>query len=725
MKIVAPAGSMSRLEAAIRAGAEEIYLGLKGFGARRSAVNFTMDELKRAIDFAHQRGTRIFLTLNTIMTDNEIDYLYHNLKELYNYGLDAVIVQDIGYASYLHKNFPKLEIHGSTQMTIGNYHEINFLKSLGFKRIVLPRELSFEEIKEIREHTDMELEVFVSGALCISVSGNCYLSSFIGNRSGNRGMCAQPCRKMYKNTCGESGYLISPKDQLMNMEEIKLLKDIGVDSIKIEGRMKNESYVFETVSYYKNLINDVEVDANTQKIFNRGYSKGYFYGRSEALINKDYSFNMGSLVAEIKNKEVKILDDLALGDGISFVSSNYEKISGTYVNKLIAFKNKETKKTVKRGESIFLDFPEGTKYIFKNFDNSLNNEINRSIKLSDKKISISAKLRAKIGESLSLEFYFYDYEDKCMKSKLSSDYIVQQASKKAITEAELEEKISELGETNFILEKIDFDIDENIFIPVSEIKKLKRLCSEDLAQNILKSFKRNLDEDVEEKYELKIEKDSEKEVKLVVIYTNEKQKSILTNNLEKYNISKIYKRGHDIAKQKDLAKHSLDSGLAANFYQLIKSNKKVLLYWNMNIVNSYSFAVLEKIANVYGAIISPELSYEKIGKLAKTKIKKALLIYSKLKGMTIDYDIFDEDEIQIKNAEGDVFRVAKNDFGTEVFLTEALNIINDMDRLKDLCIDEFVIEFTDEKEEEVLKILEQTKMKKGPFKEYNYKKGVF
>lgn len=122
----------------------------------------------------------------------------------------------------------------------------------------------------------MELEVFVSGALCISVSGNCYLSSFIGNRSGNRGMCAQPCRKMYKNTCGESGYLISPKDQLMNMEEIKLLKDIGVDSIKIEGRMKNESYVFETVSYYKNLINDVEVDANTQKIFNRAILRDIF-----------------------------------------------------------------------------------------------------------------------------------------------------------------------------------------------------------------------------------------------------------------------------------------------------------------------------------------------------------------------------------------------------------------------------------------------------------------
>ena len=194
MKIVAPAGNMERFYSAISATADEIYLGLKGFGARRNAENFTVEELKQAIDYAHLRGSRIFLTLNTIMTNREIKLLYPTLKDLYNYGLDAIIVQDLGYAEYLHKNFPSIEIHGSTQMTVANYYEINYLKELGFKRIVLPRELSFEEIKEIRKNTDMELEVFVSGSLCISFSGNCYMSSFIGGRSGNRGMCAQPCR---------------------------------------------------------------------------------------------------------------------------------------------------------------------------------------------------------------------------------------------------------------------------------------------------------------------------------------------------------------------------------------------------------------------------------------------------------------------------------------------------------------------------------------------------
>ena len=195
MKIVAPAGSIERFHAAIKAGADEIYMGLKGFGARRNAVNLTLEEYKEALDYAHARGVKVFLTLNTIMMDVEIEAIAINLRELYKHGLDAVIVQDFGLAEFIKINFPGLELHGSTQMTVANHIEANYLKSIGFERVVLPRELTFEEIKEIREKSDIELEIFVSGALCISYSGNCYMSSFIGGRSGNRGMCAQPCRK--------------------------------------------------------------------------------------------------------------------------------------------------------------------------------------------------------------------------------------------------------------------------------------------------------------------------------------------------------------------------------------------------------------------------------------------------------------------------------------------------------------------------------------------------
>ena len=342
MKIVAPAGNMERFYSAVNAGADEIYMGLKGFGARRNAENFTLEEFKQALDYAHERGTRIFLTLNTLMKNVEIEFLYQNFKALYEHGLDAVIVQDLGYFRFLKENFPDIDYHGSTQMTAANHVEANYLKSIGFKRVVLPREMSFEEIKKIRENTDIELEIFVSGALCICYSGNCYMSSFIGGRSGNRGMCAQPCRKFYTSSEGEKGYLLSPKDQLMSFEEIKKLKEIGINSIKIEGRMKEKTYVHEAVTYFKNLIDGVNVKERVSSIFNRGYSKGYFYENRENVMNKNYPANTGKPIGIISGKELLLEENVMLGDGIIYLSKDYETLGGDYINR-IEKKNKKEK----------------------------------------------------------------------------------------------------------------------------------------------------------------------------------------------------------------------------------------------------------------------------------------------------------------------------------------------------------------------------------------------
>ncbi|WP_372713534.1 peptidase U32 family protein, partial [Ilyobacter sp.] len=310
MNIVAPAGNMERFYAAVKAGADEIYMGIKGFGARRNAENFTLSEYMEAMDYAHERGTKVFLTLNTVMRDKEIEALYENLKALYERGLDAVIVQDLGLFRFIKDNFPDIDIHGSTQMTVSNHVEADYLKKIGFSRVVLARELSFEEIRSVKENTDIELEIFVSGALCISYSGNCYLSSFIGGRSGNRGLCAQPCRKEYETSQGDRGYFLSPKDQLMGEEEIKKLKDIGVKSIKLEGRMKSPQYVFETVAYYKSLIDGIYLKERTSDLFNRGYSKGYFYGDRENIINSRYSSDFGKCIGSIEGKEIKISEEL-------------------------------------------------------------------------------------------------------------------------------------------------------------------------------------------------------------------------------------------------------------------------------------------------------------------------------------------------------------------------------------------------------------------------------
>lgn len=720
MKIVAPAGNMERFYSAISATADEIYLGLKGFGARRNAENFTVEELKKAIDYAHLRGSRIFLTLNTIMTNREIELLYSTLKDLYNYGLDAIIVQDLGYAEYLHKNFPSIEIHGSTQMTVANYYEINYLKELGFKRIVLPRELSFEEIKEIREHTDMELEVFVSGSLCISFSGNCYMSSFIGGRSGNRGMCAQPCRKEYKTSCGEKSYFLSPKDQLYGMDEIKKLQEIGVESIKVEGRMKDVSYVYETVSYFRSLINGINKEENTPKLFNRGYSKGYFYDNDKTIMNRDYSYNMGEKIGEVIGKSIRLDEDVVSGDGITFVSKDYKNLGGTYINKIV-YKN----------EKLILNFPEGTKYIFRNYNKRLNDEISKKLKSTDKKLEINFDLTAKLNEKLILKIYLEDEnKNRILDLEEISETLTQKAQKRAISEEDIKEKLSKIGDSEFTVKDIKIDIDENIFIPLSELKNLKRNVVEKFREKILSYFRRDLDRELKENnqeyFKLEIEKDEPKDLEIRVIVSNEEQKNFLENIKNEYNIKEIYYRTYDIAKQSMLSQHNLDNKLASNLYELLENkNSDVMLNWNMNIVNSYTINVLEKIKKLESFIISPEINFSKIRELGKTRLKKALLIYSKLKGMTIDVDIADSKNEIITNKENDKFNIIKNNYGTEIFLDKPLNIINIMEDIKKLNVDIVVLEFTTETIEDIKKVLKQLKTRKGEYREYNYKRGVY
>lgn len=728
MKIVAPAGNKERFFAAIKATADEIYLGLKGFGARRNAENFTLDEIKEVLDYAHLRGSRIFLTLNTVMTNREIEMLYPTLKELYNYGLDAIIVQDLGYAKYLHENFPEIEIHGSTQLTVANHYEINYLKTLGFKRVVLPRELSFEEIKSIRENTDMELEVFVSGSLCISFSGNCYLSSFVGGRSGNRGMCAQPCRKEYKDSCGNSSYFLSPKDQLLGFEEIQKLKNIGIESIKIEGRMKDVNYVYETVSYYRNLIDGLNVKSNTSKLFNRGYSKGYFYSNKE-IINSDYSYNMGEKIGEVTGKYIKLSQDLICGDGITFLSANYKNLGGEFINKLDIVSIQDERKIAYAGEKLSLNFPVGTKYIFRNYNKKINDKVAKEIKNNNKKLKIKAEFEAKIGMTSKLSLYVEKDNFKIVEVEVFSEVKTQKALKKQLEIEEIKDKLSEIGESEFILTDIDVNIENGIFIPLSEIKSLKRNAVEKLQEKILNFYRRDLDKELKEKgktyYKLTIEKDDEKSMSYIAVVSNDEQYETVNSLKNEYGIEEIYHRTYDVAKQSSLGKHDLSNSLASNLYELLENkNSKVLLNWNMNITNSYTLKVLENIKNLDTVIISPELNFAKIRFLGKTQLKKAILIYSKLKGMTIDIELT-EDKKFLTNVEGDKYLVSKNKFGTEIFIEKPLNIINIIEKLKMYCVDKLVLEFTNETKEEVEKVLKQLKTRKGEYREYNYKRGVY
>lgn len=720
MKIVAPAGNMERFYAAVKAGAQEIYMGLKGFGARRNAENFTLEEYKEALDYAHKRGVRIFLTLNTIMMEKEMDFLYENLKALYEHGLDAVIVQDLGYFRYMKENFPDMEYHGSTQMTVGNHIEAEYLRKIGFKRVVLPREMTFEEIKKIRENTSIELEIFVSGALCICYSGNCYMSSFIGSRSGNRGMCAQPCRKEYTDSKGNKGYLLSPKDQLMGYDEIQKLKEIGIESIKVEGRMKDPNYVFETVGYYSQMINGEKAEERVSEIFNRGYSKGYFHGVDSSLINKNYSYNLGKEIGLIFGRELKLKDRVVLGDGIIYLSKDYEKLGGGYLNKIEVKGSKEARKSAESGETIFLkDVPRGSKYIFRSFAKEVNDDVENKLKKYDQKLDITGEFFGNLGEKPVLILEAVSNQGKKIRVEKLGENEIEAAAKRAATPEDIVEKLKESGDSTFNIVNVDCHISEGIFLPVSVIKSLRREAAAELEELLVESYRRKAGR----KYEIPYEEDEEREVILSVIVSNDAQEKAVKS----YGIEKIYRRGYDIAREGMLKEQDLNNKLASNLYQLIENkNNDTTINWNLNVSNRYTIEELSKLGKAETVILSPEISFEKIKEIGKTSLRKAILGYSRLKGMYVEIPLFDRSRETIENSEGDRFTVVQNNIGnSEIFFERPLNILNDMSRMKKLHIDEIVAEFTIETPEEVREILENMETRAGIYRAFNYERGVY
>lgn len=276
-EILAPAGGMESLIAGVRSGANGVYLGVKAFNARRNAGNFDYDELKTAVDYCHKRGVKVYLTLNILISDNEWELAYDTVKKSLEAGIDAFIIQDIGIAKMIREHFPQARLHGSTQMSIMTSAGAKAAEEMGFSRIVLPREMSLDEIKEIRQNTNLELEMFVHGALCMCVSGQCYLSSVIGSRSGNRGLCAQPCRLPFTAKGDKNECALSLKD-LSLIEHLSELD--GIVSLKIEGRMKRPEYVSAAVTAVKNAIdgNYSNNDSHRLKsVFSRsGFTDGYF-----------------------------------------------------------------------------------------------------------------------------------------------------------------------------------------------------------------------------------------------------------------------------------------------------------------------------------------------------------------------------------------------------------------------------------------------------------------
>ena len=491
-EILAPCGNMSVLKAALSVGADACYLAGNSFGARAYAQNFTDNELIDAIELAHLYGAKLYLTCNTLIKNIELKNVYDMLRPLYEAGLDAVLVQDFGVMKLVREEFPDLPIHTSTQMNILTPEGVKLAKQMGAERVVAAREMTISEFRRIKEETDMELEVFVHGAMCLCYSGRCLMSSMAGGRSGNRGRCAQPCRQRYN---GE--YLLSMRD-LCTLRYVPLLMDAGVDSLKIEGRMKNEYYVASAVDAYKQIALDtasgtyteekaLRLEENLLEVFNRGgFSTGYMMrDRSErkwdeALIDSSMPGRRGVKVGSIeKTMDGKIAFKAlkAIGVGDELLIDVKEPISIT------------SNKDFKAGAEAVLNAPEtrriskGTN-IFRTRSRKVTEEIEKLID-NPKKIPVTGKAFVRSGEEISLTLRYNDIDVTV------TGPMAQEASNRPICDDTIRNKLSQMGNTVFTMEELEIDNDGRSFVRVGDISELRRSAVDVLLKRIAQAGRRD------------------------------------------------------------------------------------------------------------------------------------------------------------------------------------------------------------------------------------------
>lgn len=534
-ELLSPVGDFECLKAAVQNGANAVYLGAASFSARAKATNFAGEELFEAIKYAKLRNVAVHLALNTLIKNEEFNDAVNLAVSAYNNGVDAIIIQDLGLAAYLRRYYPEIPLHGSTQMTVHNLEGATQLEKLGFSRIVLSRELSIEEIKYIRQNTKLELEVFIHGALCISYSGQCLLSSMIGGRSGNRGLCAQPCRLPYElieennnSICSlDKGYLMSPRDNF-GMEYLPELIKMGINSFKIEGRMKTPTYVGIVTKHYRkyidlvldnislddeslkgiiktNLSNKNEDTLLTDKeeitqVFNRGgFSTGHFKpSPNKELIFKDKPNNMGIYVGTIshinENKghlKLKLENTLSVGDRISINNESY-----TISELMIDNKNFET---LEKGTLVKIGRMKGKisvgNKIYRIETAKLNKAISPTFK-EDKnfrKVKLSGEIILKENTPISFKVWSDDGFYKDLISKTTLDTIPQPALNKPISKEKVVEQLSKTGNTEFEFENVNVALDDNLFVQMSVLNDLRRNVLEKLENLVLEKYTRNLE----------------------------------------------------------------------------------------------------------------------------------------------------------------------------------------------------------------------------------------
>ena len=509
IELLSPAGSIESFKAACQNGADAVYMGVDKYNARAMAVNFGINEYIECIEYAHIRGIKVYLTLNTLMYDDEIKEALDIVLKLYSKGLDAVIIQDIGLGMLIHKLIPKLPLHASTQMSVYSLDQVKYLEGIGFKRVVLARELSVDEIEYICKNTNLEIEVFIHGALCVSVSGQCLLSSTIGNRSANRGRCAQPCRMKYSlyNSKGKelisNSYILSKKD-IFGLEYVNKLKEIGVTSLKIEGRNKNPEYVAGVTKNYRNAINN-NINSNTKQelmqLFNRGgISIGYFdgvkYKNSISLLSPK---NTGIFLGKVIDKKgvyvkLKLEEDIDMHDGFEIYSE--DKVISNIVTCIKNDKYVNVNSNMKKGEYVWIGDVKKSVKIGSNIYKTSSDKLNKKYRLtySNNVENIKNKVEVEINILKDKKIFAKVFLNNiCIN--IDTNYIPQLANNKELDKEAVISAFSKTQDIPFIFDFKKINIDNKLFVPVSILNELRRK----IVYEILKSYKIDINVSNEEK----------------------------------------------------------------------------------------------------------------------------------------------------------------------------------------------------------------------------------
>lgn len=623
LEVLSPAGSIDSFFAAINNGCDAVYLGLQDFNARDKADNFTTENIKDYVRIAHLFNVKVYLTVNTIVTDFEMDKLRELISFAVDAKVDAYIVQDLGVAKMLKDNFKGIVLHASTQMGVHNLYGAKVIENMGFTRVVLSREATLKDIEDIAQNTNLEIEYFVQGAMCVAFSGSCYMSSLCNNESGNRGRCLQLCRLSYTAKSGNKelgeGYYISPTDNSL-IEKLRELKNAGVVSLKIEGRMRRAGYVAVATKNYRDAVDNLEgkIDAkpneeDLKKVFYRGeYNKGFYLNaeRKREIINPEFQNHRGVLIGKVEKvlpfKDIYEIivktqgEVITKGDGLKFVSNNFEQSMGVG-NVEFAGENKyKLYSKVK---------PNKDTKVYRILDYEFENKVLEN----KRKLNVKFVFNGKKTEKATLRAIYKNIE-VVVKSK----EVLEQAKTAPVSEGDIKESLSKLNDTYFVLGECEIDVDD-IFIAKSKLNELRREVIKELENKILEEYEKNLLRVVKVKpQEFSLNKHEEiadfvvvdedtnyiGEVENVVFAPREFNIPTINKLKEEYKDKTCFLNLPTVAvyddfKLIDEIVKTVNLGLVANnIYGLFYRNfgYKVLCGFSMNIANKYSAKVLEDLS---------------------------------------------------------------------------------------------------------------------------------